>query len=48
VLKTSDEMLKRFGYRRPVLRGNEKQSSSAKKEDKKDSKSDSKKESSKK
>ena len=48
VLKTSDEMLKRFGYRRPVLRGNEKHSSSAKKEDKKDSKSDSKKESSKK
>ncbi len=24
VLKSSDEMLKRFGYRRPVLRGNEK------------------------
>lgn len=43
VLKSSDEMLKRFGYRRPVLRGNEKASSS-----KKDSKSDSKKESSKK
>ncbi len=47
VLKSSDEMLKRFGYRRPVLRGNEKASSS-KKESKKDSKSDSKKESSKK
>ena len=38
VLKSSDEMLKRFGYRRPVLRGNEKASSSSKKEEKKDSK----------
>ena len=48
VLKSSDEMMKRFGYRRPVLRGNEKASSSAKKETKSSSKSDSKKSSSKK
>ena len=38
VLKSSDEMMKRFGYRRPVLRGNEKASSSAKKETKSSSK----------
>ena len=38
VIKSSDEMLKRFGYRRPVLRGNEKSSESSKKEDKKDDK----------
>jgi hypothetical protein len=31
VLKSSDEMLKRFGYRRPVLRGNEKGSKSSSK-----------------
>ena len=35
VLKSSDEMLKRFGYRRPVLRDNEKASESSKKDDKK-------------
>ena len=38
VLKSSDEMLKRFGYRRPVLRGNEKAAAPAKKEEKKDTK----------
>jgi hypothetical protein len=38
VLKSSDEMLKRFGYRRPVLRGNERASTSAKKETKTESK----------
>ena len=31
VIKSSDEMLKRFGYRRPVLRGNEKSSSKSSK-----------------
>ncbi|SHK36499.1 cadherin repeat domain-containing protein [Fibrobacter sp. UWB12] len=45
VLKSSDEMLKRFGYRRPVLRGNEKSSESSKKEDKKEDKKDDKKKS---
>ena len=43
VLKSSDEMLKRFGYRRPVLRGNEKSSESSKKEKKKEDKKDDKK-----
>ena len=43
VLKSSDEMLKRFGYRRPVHRGNEKASSSSKKESKKNTKKNSKK-----
>lgn len=38
VLKSSDEMMKRFGYRRPVVRGNEK-SSSSKKDSKKGSSS---------
>ena len=38
VLKSSDEMLKRFGYRRPVLRGNEKSSESSKKGGKKEDK----------
>ncbi len=38
VLKSSDEMLKRFGYRRPVLRGNERAATPAKKEEKKDTK----------
>ena len=37
ILKSSDEMMKRFGYRRPVLRGNEKASKSSKKENKKSS-----------
>ena len=40
ILKSSDQMMKRFGYRRPVLRGNEKASF---KKGKKDSKKDSKK-----
>lgn len=43
VLKSSDEMLKRFGYRRPVLRGNEKSSESSKKEGKKEDKKNDKK-----
>ena len=43
VLKSSDEMLKRFGYRRPVLRGNEKSSETSKKEDKKEDSKDEKK-----
>ena len=43
VLKSSDEMLKRFGYRRPVLRGNEKSSESSKKEKKKEDKKNDKK-----
>ena len=43
VLKSSDEMLKRFGYRRPVLRGNEKASEPSKKGNKKEDKKDDKK-----
>ena len=43
VLKSSDEMLKRFGYRRPVLRGNEKSSEPSKKSEKKEDKKDDKK-----
>jgi hypothetical protein len=44
VLKSSDEMIKRFGYRRPVLRGNEKASEISKKDDNKsDDKKDEKK-----
>jgi hypothetical protein len=38
VLKSTDEMMTRFGYRRPTLRGNERAAESPKKESKKNSK----------